>query len=68
VHREPPQRAAQKPVPYTLMPDVVVASDRISEDGIDEVEGLGGRRLELVTEERVLPHSKRYSSGLWVMK
>jgi hypothetical protein len=50
------------------MPDVVVASDRISEDRIDEVEGLGGRRLELVTEERVLPHSKRYSSGLWVMK
>jgi hypothetical protein len=68
VHREPPKRAARKPVPYTLMPDVVVASDRISEDGTDEVGGLGGGRLELVTEERVLPHSKRYSSGSWVMK
>jgi hypothetical protein len=50
------------------MPDVVVASDRVSEDGMDEMEGLGGRRLELVTEERVVPHSKRYSSGSWVMK
>jgi hypothetical protein len=51
-------------VPFTLMPIVVVASDRITED---EEEGLRDQKSELVAEERVLPHSKRYSSGSWVM-
>jgi hypothetical protein len=68
VHRESAQKTPQKPVPFTLTPGVVVASDRISEDEMVEVEGLGDQRIELVTEERVLPHSKRYSSGSWVMK
>jgi hypothetical protein len=68
VHRESAQKTPRKPVPFTLTPGVVVASDRISEDEMVEVEGLGDQRIELVTEERVLPHSKRYSSGSWVMK
>lgn len=64
VHREPPLKAPRKPVPVTLVPSLVVATDRAVEDG---TESLGDRSLEIVNAGPVRPVNKRHSGVSWVL-
>lgn len=64
VHRDPYQKILRKPVPFTIMPSLVVASDRPVEN---DTKRPMDRGLGLTVEKPTRPVSKRHSGVSWVV-